>query len=249
MKVCKLRLPRVWVAVCGWAILTLVGAGCHAGGTAAKSSQFSDISPVGDEQSPPSVPTPTGNSEPTPVAVVPVTTPLPSTTPPGSDYEKAQLLKVGDTLNIAYHDTPTLEPPFEGPIKEDGMVTLIFNKSFVAVGKTPGQLEREIHDAYVPNFFKYMTVTVTHKDLTRFYFVNGEVKMPGREPYTGPITLLRAIATAGDFTDFAKKTRVQVARPGLKKVIEVDCIKARSRPELDIEIFPEDKITVLRRMF
>jgi len=230
-------------------------AGCHAGTSA--DPRFSDLPGVGDTPLPETGAT-AGASTATPKTSASAPAPTASgsdavaTTPAVEaavdDYQKSELLKVGETIDIVYHDLPTMEPGFEAPIKDDGSITLLFNKKFQAAGKTPGQLEKEIHDAYVPNIYRYMTVTVTHKELTRFYYVGGEVRAPGREPYTGRITLLRAIETAGDFTDFAKKTKVQVARPGVSKVLLIDCIKARTDPKLDIEIYPGDKIHVLRRL-
>jgi polysaccharide export outer membrane protein len=220
----------------------LLLAGCHSG--ASSDSRFADL--PGVTEAPAAAPTSTSDTG-TPAAPVPAPT-ASGAQAAATAAQNAEMLKIGDTLNIVYSDLPLQVPPFDGPIKEDGSITLIYNKTFQAAGKTPGQLEKEIHEAYVPNIFKYMTVTVTHKDLTRFYYVGGEVKQPGREPYIGPTTLLRAIQTAGDFTDFAKKRKVQVTR-GSNKVIYIDCIKARTHPDLDIDIYPGDKIHVPRRIF
>lgn len=251
MNVSFFRSPRPWVILCGWALMGVCLTGCHAAGgsgSANSDPRFSDLpgvvgAPAQDNDSS------TGASSSGTPTVTPVATSATSGAAPANEYENAEALKVGDTLNVVYADLPITTPPFDGPIKEDGSITLMYNKTFQAAGKTPGQLEKEIHDAYVPNVFKYMTVTVTHKDLTRFYYVGGEVKAPGREPYIGPITLLRAIETAGDFTDFAAKKSVQVSRPGNSKVMTINCVKARTHPELDIMIYPGDKIHVKRRMF
>jgi protein involved in polysaccharide export with SLBB domain len=57
---------------------------------------------------------------------------------------------------------------------------------------------------------------------------------------------LQAIASAGDFTDFARKQEVLLTRSDGRK-ITVNCIKARKNPSLNLEILPGDIIDVPRR--
>ena len=128
----------------------------------------------------------------------------------------------------------------EQTVKGDGTITLWYSKTFHVAGKTRGQVEKEIHDAYVPDYWVNATVTVSHQVQSRFYYVGGEVKAPGRQVYIGRISVTRAIQSAGDFTDWANKKKVQLIRSnGEKKVI--NCVKALEKPELDLEVFPGDK--------
>src|SRR5262245_44500829 len=71
-----------------------------------------------------------------------------------------EILNVGDSLTINYADLPVVTPPFVGKIKGDGTITLLFSETFVAKDKTRGQLEKEIHDRYVPRYFSHLTATV-----------------------------------------------------------------------------------------
>lgn len=77
--------------------------------------------------------------------------------------------------------------------------------SIQAAGKTAGQLQRELQEAYVPKLYRRLTVTVLTEN--RVFFVDGEVRQPGRLVYTGELTVLKAVASAGGFTDFAARTR------------------------------------------
>ena len=154
-----------------------------------------------------------------------------------------QLLKAGDLLTIIFADLPIAWMPFEGRIKEDGTVTLNLNQPFIAAGKTVGDLEKEIRDRYVPKYFKYMTVTVKWSEATRFYYVDGEVKSPGNKPYIARIKILEAISSAGDFTEYANKSKVLLTRADGRKIY-VDCKKAQTHPELNVEILPDDRIHV-----
>jgi polysaccharide export outer membrane protein len=155
-------------------------------------------------------------------------------------------LHVGDVLTIEFSDMPVTVDKREERIKEDGTITLLEGKTFVAAGKTRGQLEKEIHDSYVPLFYIKMTVSIRQQKDTQFYYVRGEVKMPNRQIYISRIKLLQAIASSGDFTDFARKRAVLLTRANGQKQT-INCIKARKDPELNVEIFPGDIIDVPRR--
>jgi protein involved in polysaccharide export with SLBB domain len=116
--------------------------------------------------------------------------------------------------------------------------------SVLAKGKTSGELQKEIQDKYVPKYYQRLVVTV--KSMDSFYTVGGEVKMPGRQPWVGELTVTQGIQSAGDFTDFANKKKVQLVRANGTKIV-VNCIKALENPNLDPKVLPGDKITVPRR--
>lgn len=158
-------------------------------------------------------------------------------------------IKPGDTLSVTLGDIPpSVMPMTEERVKEDGTITLTQNQTFTAAGKTRGDLEKEIRERYVPRFFKAMTVSVKHQKDTQFYFVGGEVKMPGRQVFISRMTVTKAIQSAGDFTDFANRRNVVLTR-GSGTVERVNCVKAMEDPSLDPEVFPGDKITVKRKLF
>ena len=158
----------------------------------------------------------------------------------------SDILRVGDAVTIIFTDLPVLLPPFEERINEDGMITLTYNQTFKASGKTRGDLEREIRARYVPGYYNNLTVTI--KQAERFYYVGGEVRMPSRQIHSGEITVLKAIQSAGDFTDFANKRKVRLTRLGGQTTI-VDCLAALENPGLDLPVYPGDKITVKRRLW
>lgn len=155
---------------------------------------------------------------------------------------------MGDSLTITFTDTPVPIPSSDEKIKEDGTITLTQNQTFKADGKTRGALEKEIRARYVPDYYKYMTVSVKQQTDTRWYYVLGEVKMPNRYIYTSRITVLGAIASANGFTDFAKKTKVKLTRVD-GRTLTVNCVKALTHPELDLEVYPGDKIHVPRKIW
>jgi polysaccharide export outer membrane protein len=145
-----------------------------------------------------------------------------------------------DLVIITFSGQQDLQP-HEERIKEDGTITLQYIGSIKAEGKTTGELQREIHDAYVPTYYKRLTPTV--KTDRQIYYVQGQVRQSGRQEYLGPTTVLKAIASAGDFTDFASRKRVRLNRKDGSWQI-IDCKKAAENPALDLPVFPGDKIDV-----
>ena len=82
----------------------------------------------------------------------------------------------------------------------------------------------------------------------RYYFVGGEVKIANRQMYIGRMTVLRAIDTAGGFTDFANRKKVEVRRAGGQK-LSVNWYDAVKDPRKDPEVFPNDQIIVHKKLF
>ncbi len=159
---------------------------------------------------------------------------------------ESEIIHVGDSLSITFSDTPAQFPPSEQRVKSDGTIALPYTQTFMAAGKTRGQLETEIHDRYVPKFVTYITVNIKAQE--RVYYVGGEVKAPGRQPYLGKLTVLRAIQSCGDFTDFADRKNVKVIRAS-GRTETVNCNKALKEPRLDLEVYPDDNIIVPRSIF
>lgn|SRR5487761_1986200 len=176
------------------------------------------------------------------------TTPPPPAAPEISKQYRAEVARfhVGETVNVTFSGTPTDFPPHEEIIKEDGDITLSLIGSVRAVGKTAGELQNEIHDLYVPKYFVRLTVTVKPGDLV--YYVRGEVKGPGRQLYVGEITVTKAIASAGDFTDFANHGNVLLTRANGQR-IKVDCDEAQQNPAKDPHVYPGDQIVVARKLW
>jgi polysaccharide biosynthesis/export protein VpsN len=158
-------------------------------------------------------------------------------------------LRIGDFITIAFTDIPvgpattTMTREQRIRIPDDGMITLPYNVRVQAAGRSTSQLESEIRVKYVPDLFQSLTAIVTPE--ARFYYVGGEVKLPGKQAYVGNVTVLRAIETAGGFTDFARRSNIEVRRSN-GKVEHVNWKKARKKSSLDVDIFPNDHVIVPR---
>ncbi len=164
----------------------------------------------------------------------------------GADASRYSELRVGDFVVISFSDIDRPPPKQEVNIPDSGIITLPFNKHIKADGKTTTQLEKEIRDAYVPSLFVTLTVSVRAEQ--RFYFVDGEVRQPGRVIYFGEMTVLRAIGSAGGFTDFANRRKIELRRPAGKNLI-IDYKKALKDAKYDPPVYPNDHIVVKRSLW
>jgi len=153
-------------------------------------------------------------------------------------------LASGDLVKVTFSDIPNPPQPMEVRIPEDGRITLPYNMNVYAIGKTVSQLQDEIRSLYVPKLFVRLTVNIRTEE--RFYFVGGEVRNPNRQQYLGDMTVLRAIDTVGGFTDFAKRSRIELRRAN-GEVHMINWDKARKNPKLDLKVYPNDQIFVHRR--
>jgi polysaccharide export outer membrane protein len=170
----------------------------------------------------------------------PVFSELPITSAvPGNRFQ------VGDLVTVVFSAINDQIAPHEERVKEDGTITLPYIGSIRASGKTSGELQNEIHDLYVPKY--YVNLTITVRSEARFYYVGGEVKSPGPKEYLGDTDIVKAIQAAGDFTDFAKKTKVSLTRGGRTEII--NCKKAIANPQYNVPVYPGDKIVVPRSIW
>jgi polysaccharide export outer membrane protein len=162
---------------------------------------------------------------------------------PGVDRRGySSTLQPGDTIVVTYSDTERPPPQQILTIPEGGAITLPFDVHVQAAGKSTFQLEKDIRDAYVPTIFVKLTATV--KPERRAFYVDGEVKQPGRQEYIGEMTVLRAIGTAGGFTEFANRKKIQVRRGG--QPFFVNWYKALDDLAKDPPVYPNDHIIVKR---
>jgi polysaccharide export outer membrane protein len=159
---------------------------------------------------------------------------------------RADDIRPGDTLNISLLDI--LEPikDQEFVVRTDGTINMLHLGTVTAAGRTFGQFEHDLQNAYVQRkIFRQVTVVV--KPGIRFYSVGGEVKQPGRMQYSGEITVVRAIISCGDFTEYANRRSVEILRANGDREL-VNCNEARKNPKYDRPICPGDAVFVPRSL-
>ena len=170
---------------------------------------------------------------------------------PPTEGGKAVLpqLVVGDTVTITLTASGIDGFPVtqEKPIRDDGTISMPDIGTIQAAGKTPGDLEEVIHNLYVPKVYTHLNVTVKRTS-DSVYFVRGEVHAPGRMIYTGPITVSKAITSAGDFTDFANHKKVYLIRVNGHRY-RLNCDRILNGDDPDPPVYPGDQIEVKREIW
>ena len=162
--------------------------------------------------------------------------------------EIAGRLRPGDEVVIridtggAQAGTPA---PADLIINEDGNISLPLVGSIKAGGLTASELAERIQANYVPRYYVRCNAAVLVS--ARFLYVGGEVRNPGRFPWSEDTTLLKAISTASGFTDFANRQKVQLIRGGKLEVY--NCEDLQRNPAKDPPVRPGDTITVPRSIF
>ncbi len=162
----------------------------------------------------------------------------------------ADVMRVGDKITIRLSGVP--DEANEGYIIEvqippAGVVTVpLLTQTFVAVGRSAGDLANEISQAYkTQRIYSSPNVTVVPEE--RYVNVGGDVRQPSRVIYTPDLTMLGAINACGGFTDYANRRVVRILRG--QQVMQVDAVTAARTPGADPPLFAGDQIYVPRTMF
>lgn len=135
------------------------------------------------------------------------------------------------------------------PVRSDGKISLPLIGEIQATGRTPLQLEGEI-SSKLQSFITAPQVTViVEKVNSKKFNILGEITKPGSYPISQASTVMDAIALAGGFRDFAKKSGVYILRKGgdgreTKITFNYkDFIKGKNTDQ-NVKIEPNDTIIV-----
>ena len=170
---------------------------------------------------------------------------MPTAVPTPPVNSVSPLLRVSDMVTIDWFDTPSPIAQYKERIRDDGKLILPHNIVVQAAGRTVAQLQDDIRNAYVPRLYYHLTVTVKTEE--RLFYVGGEVRVPSRQLFQDGITVLRAIDTAGGFTDFANRGNIELRR-GNGQIIKINWKKAMKNPKLDPVVYPNDQVIVHKRV-
>lgn len=131
------------------------------------------------------------------------------------------------SLEVRLSDAGTISYPFLGELRITGLST----------GKLSSMIRDQLADGYLVN----PNVNVTVLEYRQF-FINGEVEKPGGYPFQPGLSLQKAVALAGGFTERASKSKVYVIHDG-------DEGRPPLRLRLTDSIRPGDIITIEESFF
>ena len=154
-----------------------------------------------------------------------------------SDYR----LGSGDSIKISVYEEPELG--LEVRLSDAATISYPFLGEIQVSGLTVGKLEEKITDGLKGDYLVSPSVSVSVVEYRQFY-IHGEVEAPGGFPYVPGLTLRKAIALAGGFTERASRSKMYVIRDGIVNTSE------RSRQiDLDERLSPGDIVTIEQSFF
>ena len=126
--------------------------------------------------------------------------------PVGADYK----IGIDDVLDIAVWNNTTVSRTV--PVRPDGKISLPLLNEVQAAGLTPSQLRASLMSKlveYMPTPEVSVIVREVHSNKIS---VLGEVRKAGRYEISQRATVLDAVALAGGFNDFARRTKLVIMR-------------------------------------
>ena len=160
-------------------------------------------------------------------------------------------LRIGDVVEIRLAGVPMEEmSQFSAPytVDDSGALNLPYIGLLKVTGLALNQAQTLIENRLKSDkIYTHPSVTISPGANTRFISIGGQVKGPGRIPYTADLTLSSAIHAAGGFTDYADRKKVKLTRDNTKEIVNVKEIG--NHPEKDIKLLPGDQIEVPQSWF
>jgi len=158
----------------------------------------------------------------------------------GPEYK----IGIDDVLDIAVWNNTTVSRTV--PVRPDGKITLPLINEVQAAGLTPTQLRAAIMAKlveYMPTPELSVIVREVHSNKIS---VLGEVRKAGRYEITQRATVLDAVALAGGFNDWARRTKLVIMRQeaGGTKRIPVNYNRIVAEEDENILLQPGDIVVV-----
>ena len=148
-------------------------------------------------------------------------------------------LNAGDLISIKVFDEDDLH--LEARLTDAGTISYPFLGEIQVRGRTVGELEQVITSGLKGDYLINPRVNVTIVEYRKF-FVRGEVKKPGGFSFEPGLTLEKAIALAGGFSQRANKKDVKVTR-------QISGAKREESIAIDGAVYPGDIINVEESFF
>lgn len=151
-----------------------------------------------------------------------------------SDYP----LGSGDTVKITVYGEEELS--IETRLSDAGTISYPFLGEMEVLNLTTSELSNKIATGLADGYLLSPNVNVAVLEYREF-FINGEVKKPGSYPFQPGLTLQKAVAIAGGFTERASKSKIFIQHDN--NAGDPDMV------ELGQQVLPGDIITIEQSFF
>ncbi|MDD5595356.1 MAG: SLBB domain-containing protein [Candidatus Omnitrophica bacterium] len=151
-----------------------------------------------------------------------------------------------DVLEISVYNEPDLDKMVR--VSEVGTVNYPLLGNIKAAGLSVRELEKNISELLSEDYLVNPQVHVFLKEYGSKVSVLGQVKKPGSFELKGSLTLMEAIALAGDFSETGNPASVKVIRKekGQEKIYEIDTTRITEKGDKsqDLDLLPGDVVSV-----
>jgi polysaccharide export outer membrane protein len=169
----------------------------------------------------------------------PVAKPQPAG-PAAAPAKDEYTLDSGDKLNITVFAEKDLSGPYQ--VSGQGDISMPLVGEVKAKGLTLRELQRAIENAYRDGQFLRNPQVSAEVVNYRPFYIRGEVKTSGEYPYQAGLTVMNAIARAGDFSYRANRKKVYITPNGSTVAHEVELTP-------NLMVHPGDTIEIKDRLF
>ena len=145
----------------------------------------------------------------------------------------------GDRIYIKVFDQDELS--LEVLVGDSGTINYSYLNTIQIAGLTVSEVEKTIISGLKGDYLKDPNVQVSVVEY-RPFFIDGEVNSPGGYPYQPGLTVRKAIALAGGFSERASKNKIFIIRA-------TDTKQEKIKVSLDAPAYPGDILTINESFF
>ena len=153
-------------------------------------------------------------------------------------YKQGYRIGSGDLLSINIFGEEDLSLQ-KVRVGTNGTVSFPLLGEIVVKKMTVSELESDLIRRFKDGYLKKPVVTVSVVEY-RLFYINGEVKLPGGYNFVDGLTVQKAVALAGGFTERASKSSI---------ILEREFVDKKHKVGLNDEVNPGDVITVDESFF
>jgi len=114
-------------------------------------------------------------------------------------------------------------------VSGNGAISMPLLGQVAIEGHTIAEVEQKITTLLLAGYLKKPNVTVTITEYRPFY-INGEVKRPGSYPYKKNLTVEKAVALAGGFSERASRSTIALVSENDKGFVKAVVLNDKIKP-------------------
>lgn len=114
-------------------------------------------------------------------------------------------------------------------VSGNGTISMPLLGQVTIEGHTVTEVEQKITELLLAGYLKKPNITVSITEYRPFY-INGEVDKPGSYPYKKGLTVEKAVALAGGFTERASRTTISLESENDKQLMKAVALSDKIKP-------------------